>query len=113
MPDTRDEAIYRCIVRNKQELMDYVAFMLSDRPAEFYFEQQLLKEERKRNNRYQNSANWSMPLYEQLLRTASSNPSQIAEVQRFVNKMDPRIVPAELTQMLDMFKNVAKQIARV
>lgn len=113
MPDTRDEAIYRCIVRNKQELMDYVAFMLSDRPAEFYFEQQLLKEERKRNNRYQNSANRSMPLYEQLLRTASSNPSQITEVQRFVNKMDPRIVPAELTQMLDMFKNVAKQIARV
>ena len=113
MPDTRDEAIYRCIVRNKQELMDYVAFMLSDRPAEFYFEQQLLKEERKRINRYQNSANWTMPLYEQLLRTASSNPSQITEVQRFVNKMDPRIVPAELTQMLDMFKNVAKQIARV
>ena len=113
MPDTRDEAIYRCIVRNKQELMDYVAFMLSDRPAEFYFEQQLLKEERKRNNRYQNSANRTMPLYEQLLRTASSNPSQITEVQRFVNKMNPRIVPAELTQMLDMFKNVAKQIARV
>lgn len=113
MPDTRDEAIYRCIVRNKEELMDYVAFMLSDRPAEFYFEQKLLKEEKGRNNRLQNQATWTMPLYEQLLRTASSNPSQITEVQRFVNKMDPKIVPAELTQMLDMFKNVAKQIARV
>jgi len=109
MPANRDESIYQSIVTRKEELLDYVAFMLSDRPAEFLFEQQLLK----KSNKYTSSSvsNYmSMPLYEQLLRKASSNPEQIVEVQKFIKKMKPDIVPAELTQMLSMFQTVSKQI---
>lgn len=40
MPANRDEAIYQSIVTKKEELLDYVAFMLSDRPSEFFYEQQ-------------------------------------------------------------------------
>ena len=47
MPANRDEAIYQSIVTKKEELLDYVAFMLSDRPSEFFFEQQMLKENKK------------------------------------------------------------------
>ena len=109
MPLNRDESIYQSIVTKKEELIDYVAFMLSDRPTDFLFEQQLLKE---RNKAQKHSKGFvaNMPLYEQLLKAASNNPEQIVEVQKFVKKMNPDIVPPELTQILKMFQNVAKQI---
>ena len=53
----------------------------------------------------------TMPLYEQLLRTASNNPEQITEVQKFIKKMKQDIVPEELTKILQMFQKVSKQIA--
>ena len=52
----------------------------------------------------------TMPIYEQLLRTASTNPEQISEVQKFIKKMKQDIVPDELTQILQMFQNVSKQL---
>lgn len=109
MPANRDEAIYQSIVTKKEELLDYVAFMLSDRPSEFFFEQQMLKE----NKKYADGAvsnTITMPLYEQLLKTASTNPEQITEVQKFIKKMKQDIVPEELTEILQMFQNVSKQL---
>ena len=109
MPANRDEAIYQSIVTKKEELLDYVAFMLSDRPSEFFFEQQMMKE----SNKYADGIavqSVTMPLYEQLLRTASTNPEQISEVQKFIKKMKQDIVPYELTQILQMFHNVSKQL---
>jgi len=109
MPANRDEAIYQSIVTKKEELLDYVAFMLSDRPSEFFFEQQMLKE----NKKYADGAvsnTLTMPLYEQLLKTASTNPEQITEVQKFIKKMKQDIVPEELTKILQMFQNVSKQL---
>lgn len=110
MPVSRDESIYQSIVTKKEELLDYVAFMLSDSPAEFFFEQQMIKENNKQKI---NSVSKpvTMPLYEQLLRTASNNPEQIIEVQKFIKKMKPEIVPDELKRILQMFQNVSKQIA--
>ena len=109
MPADRDESIYQSIVTKKEELLDYVAFMLSDRPSEFFFEQQMMKESKK----YADGANSNtitMPLYEQLLKTASTNPEQITEVQKFIKKMKQDIVPEELTKILQMFQNVSKQL---
>lgn len=109
MPANRDEAIYQSIVTKKEELLDYVAFMLSDRPSEFFFEQQLMKE----NSKYADGSGaqtTSMPLYEQLLKTASTNPEQITEVMKFIKKMKQDIVPDELTKILQMFQNVSKQL---
>ena len=110
MPANRDEAIYQSIVTKKEELLDYVAFMLSDRPSEFFYEQQMIKE----NNKHvqgTTAQTVTMPLYEQLLRTASNNPEQITEVQKFIKKMKQDIVPEELTKILQMFQKVSKQIA--
>ena len=42
MPVNRDDAIYQSIVTNKDELLNYVAFMLSNRPSEFLFEQHMI-----------------------------------------------------------------------
>lgn len=110
MPKNRDEAIYQSIVTKKEELLDYVAFMLSDHPSEFFFEHQMIQE--KENNSYGiGSQSTTMPLYEQLLRTASNNPEQIAEVQKFIKKMKKDIVPDELIRILQMFQNVSKQIS--
>lgn len=109
MPQNRDEAIYQSIVTKKEELLDYVAFMLSDSPTEFFFEQQLLKEKNKNQKAVQGQI-MTMPLYEQLLKVASTNPEQINEVQRFIKKLKPEIVPDELNQILKMFQNVSKQI---
>ncbi len=109
MPADRDESIYQSIVTKKEELLDYVAFMLSDRPSEFFFEQQMMKESKK----YADGANSNtitMPLYEQLLKTASTNPEQITEVQKFIKKMKQDIVPEELTKIFQMFQNVSKQL---
>ena len=109
MPANRDEAIYQSIVTKKEELLDYVAFMLSDRPSEFFFEQQMMKE----NGKYAEgtvSHKLTMPLYEQLLKTASTNPEQITEVMKFIKKMKKDIVPEELTEILQMFQNVSKQL---
>ena len=109
MPANRDEAIYQSIVTKKEELLDYVAFMLSDRPSEFFFEQQIMKE----SSKYADGStvpSVTMPLYEQLLRTASTNPEQITEVQKFIKKMKQDIVPDELTNILQMFQNVSKQL---
>ena len=110
MPVNRDEAIYQSIVTKKEELLDYVAFMLSDRPSEFFFEQQIIQEKNKNSYGIGSQAT-TMPLYEQLLRTASNNPEQISEVQKFIKKMKKDIVPDELTRILQMFQNVSKQIS--
>ena len=110
MPVNRDEAIYQSIVTKKEELLDYVAFMLSDRPSEFVFEQQMIQEKNKSSYGIGSQAT-TMPLYEQLLRTARNNPEQIAEVQKFIKKMKKDIVPDELTRILQMFQNVSKQIS--
>ena len=110
MPKDRDEAIYQSIVTKKEELLDYVAFMLSDRPSEFFFEQKIMQEKNKELDGITSQAT-TMPLYEQLLRTASTNPEQITEVLKFIKKMKKDIVPEELKRILEMFQNVSKQIA--
>ena len=110
MPKDRDDAIYQSIVTKKEELLDYVAFMLSDRPSEFFFEQQILQEKNKGIDGITSQVT-TMPLYEQLLRTASTNPEQITEVLKFIKKMKKDIVPEELKRILEMFQNVSKQIA--
>lgn len=112
MPSDRDETIYQTIVTMKEELLDYVAFMISDHPTELFFEQQEIQ------NHYKMAAGSglqpiTMPLYEQLLKTASKSPKQITEVLQFVRKMKPDIVPMELVQMLEMFQNVSKQIEKL
>lgn len=109
MPDTRDNAIFQSVVTKKEELLDYVAFMLSDAPTEYLFEQQIQREMNLGVGVSSKQAN-SLPLYEQLLKTASKNPRQIAEVQTFVNKMKQDIVPKELKHILEIFKNASKQI---
>jgi hypothetical protein len=109
MPKDRDEAIYQSIVTKKEELLDYVAFMLSDRPSEFFFEQKNMEKKNKGADGI--SQTNTMPLYEQLLRTASTNPEQITEVLKFIKKMKKEIVPEELKRILEMFQNVSKQIA--
>jgi len=110
MPDCRDNAIFQSVVTKKEELLDYVAFMLSDAPTEYLFKQQIQSEMNLGVGVSSKQAN-SLPLYEQLLKNASKNPQQIVEVQAFVNKMKQEIVPDELKQILDKFKNVSKQIA--
>lgn len=110
MPGNRDESIYQSIVTKPEELLDYVAFMLSDRPSEFFFEKQILQQKNKGSNEMSSYVG-TMPLYEQLLRTASNNPEQIVEVQKFIKKMKKEIVPEELTRLLQMFQNVSKQIS--
>lgn len=110
MPKDRDETIYQSIVTKKEELLDYVAFMLSSRPSEFFFEQQILQEKNKGIDGITSQAT-TMPLYEQLLRTASTNPEQITEVLKFIKKMKKDIIPEELKRILEMFQNVSKQIA--
>ena len=110
MPKDRDEAIYQSIVTKKEELLDYVAFMLSDRPSEFFFEHQILQEKNKGIDGITSQAT-TMPLYEQLLRTASTNSEQITEVLKFIKKMKKDIIPEELKRILEMFQNVSKQIA--
>lgn len=110
MPKDRDEAIFQSIVTKKEELLDYVAFMLSDCPSEFFFEQQIIQEKNKSFDGIASKAT-TMPLYEQLLRTASTNPEQITEVVKFIKKMKKDIVPDELKRILEMFQNVSKQIA--
>ena len=109
MPANRDEAIYQSIITKKEELLDYVAFMLSDRPTEFFYEQQIMEMQKGMTGSTQQST--TMPLYEQLLRTASNNPEQIIEVIKFIKKMNKDIVPVELMNMLQMFQNVSKQIS--
>ena len=112
MPVNRDDAIYQSIVTNKDELLNYVAFMLSNRPSEFLFEQHMIMGRNKfANGNVVQSA--TMPLYEQLLRTASTNPEQITEVQKFIKKMKQDIVPEELTKILQMFQKVSKQLEQL
>ena len=84
--------------------------MLSDCPSEFFFEQQMIQEKNKSFDGIASKAT-TMPLYEQLLRTASTNPEQITEVVKFIKKMKKDIVPDELKKILEMFQNVSKQIA--
>lgn len=109
MPTNRDEAIYQSVVTKPEELLNYVAFMLSDRPSEFFFEKQMMKEGQKCSDGAASNT-ITMPLYEQLLKTASTNPEQITEVLKFIKKMKQDIVPEELTKILQMFQNVSKQL---
>ncbi len=107
MPKNRDENIYQSIVSNKKELIDFVAFMLSDTPIEYIFEHNNLNQESKNINSFSQDF-FAMPLYEELLKKAYTNPSQIDEVIDFVSKMNKEIVPKELSQILNTFKQAIK-----
>lgn len=109
LPKERDEAIYQSVVTRKEELLDYVSFMLCENPLLFISEQQIQKKDRQRTNNKQDYTT-SMPLFENLLRVAVTNPTQIKEVIEFVNKMKQEIVPDELKQILTKFESTLKYI---
>ena len=106
MPQGRDMSIYQSVVTTRRQLLDYVAFMLSDHPTEDILEQSMMNDRQSWSDG-EAALGESMPIYEKLLRTASSNPKQIAEVQDFVKKMKPEIVPEELKRMLETFQKVS------
>ena len=112
MPANRDETIYQSIVTNKEELLDYVAFMISDCPSEYFLHREMINKGNKRSGR-SSTVEIAMPLYEQLLKTAYKNSEQIVEVQKFIKKMKQEIVPEELNRILDEFQKVSKLISKL
>ncbi len=109
MPKERDSSIYQSIVTTKEGLVDFIAFMLSDTPTEFIFEQSILRKSERNNGRTQRNL-VTMPIYEQLLKKASTDPKQIEEVIDFVSKMKPEVVTPELLQILSTFQKVKKHL---
>jgi HKD family nuclease len=108
IPHDRDTSIYQSVVTRKEELLDYIAFMLSDRPTQLLFQHQVQKPNHTAGT-YSNG--YTMPLYESLLKATISNRKKIEDVMDFVRKMKEDIVPAELKDLLETFSKASKQIA--
>lgn len=111
IPKDRDNLICQSIVKSEKDLLEFITLMLTDSPMSMLLEAQRRVENDSINvNTDINKPFLTLPLYEQLLRTAYEDPKQIDEIQNFVNRVKNDIVPKDLKQILETFKNALKKL---
>lgn len=107
MPEDRDTAIYKSIIKNKRDFVKFLELMLTDSPAQFISSVETEREIGKKGNGTEEPM--YSHIYEQMLRTAATNPNQIFQIGKVLEKLDrTESVPEEFRKIYKQFANVIK-----
>lgn len=102
MPSDRDQEIYKGIIKTKKDFFHFLELMLTDTPLQYISSEILLKEFG--TNGSENEEGVAFPnLYEKMLKIAATNPKQIEEIGKLINKLDKDVVPPVFSKMYKQF----------
>lgn len=102
MPSDRDQEIYKGIIKSSKDFFRLLEIMLTDTPLQ-YISTEILHTEHTGNG-IKPEESLSFPnLYEKMLKIAATNPKQIQEIGRLINKLSDDVVPPAFMKMYKLF----------
>jgi len=105
IPSDRDSAIFSEIVKDKNEFLSYIAFLLSDNYLSTFLES---VKSGKGDYRFLNM-NFDTPiLYERLLKAALYDPESLRDVRDVIALANDNIVPQDFLKLYEQFEKVVK-----
>ena len=103
IPESRDSAVFGDIVRDKNEFLTYIAFLLSDDYLSAFLEGM---KNGKDDFRFLNM-NFDEPiLYERMLKAAASSPESLREVRDIIRLANANIIPPDFLKLYEQFEKV-------
>ena len=106
MPNERDTAIYKSIIKNRPDFVRFLELMLSDTPIQYLSNEIILKEKwlgGSADDRHE-----FPQVYEKMLQVAAVNPGQLLQIEKILRKLDTETVPKEFSQIFKQFTNAVK-----
>lgn len=101
MPNDRDTAIYKSIIKNKHDFVKFLELMLTDTPVQYISNEILQKE--KGTGESEEGYEFAQ-IYEKMLRMSAVNPKQILQIGKMLDKLDGETVP-------EVFRRIYKQFS--
>ena len=105
MPNDRDTAIYKSIIKNKHDFVKFLELMLSDTPVQYISNEILQKE--KGTGESEEGYEFAQ-IYEKMLRMSAVNPKQILQIGKMLDKLDSETVPEEFRKIYKQFSIAIK-----
>lgn len=105
MPNDRDAAIYKSIIKNKHDFVKFLELMLSDTPVQYLSNEILQKE--KGTGESEEGYEFAQ-IYEKMLRMSAVNPKQILQIGKMLEKLDSETVPEEFRRIYKQFSIAIK-----
>ena len=108
IPEERDKAIFKTIIKDPSTFLKYMTFLLSDSPLVTTLEQ--IDTERLSDGKSSGRFLSTHALYENMLKTVSREPERLKEINRVMNFIDPDIVPEDFKGLHEIFMQASKKV---
>lgn len=106
MPEDRDAAIVKSVIRNEQDFISYVSLLLGD---DYYDVLMELKRFRKYSATSSGSSKPVPALYEKMLKVAADNPERLKEIEKLLTDLqDHPSIPAGFHEVFRAIAKAAK-----
>lgn len=112
IPKDRDQAIYRGIIDSKAKFMTYLSFVLSESPASFTAETDLLDDVLLCGNDRDGAGAATAAIYEKMLRVFHQNPNRLKGIADMIRRLEPDVVGEDFVQMYQQFEAAAKKVRK-
>ena len=112
IPKDRDQAIYRGIIDSKTKFMTYLSFVLSEDPASFAAETDLLDDVLLCGNDRDGADAATAAIYENMLRVFHQNPNRLKGIADMIRRLEPDVVGEDFVQMYQQFEAAAKKVRK-
>lgn len=112
IPKDRDQAIYRGIIDSKTKFMTYLSFVLSEDPASFAAETDLLDDVLLCGNDRDGADAATAAIYEKMLRVFHQNPNRLKGIADMIRRLEPDVVGEDFVQMYQQFEAAAKKVLK-
>ena len=112
IPKDRDQAIYRGIIDSKAKFMTYLSFVLSENPASFTAETDLLDDVLLCGNDRDGAGAATAAIYEKMLRVFHQNPNRLKGIADMIRRLEPDVVGEDFVQMYQQFEAAAKKVRK-
>lgn len=112
IPKDRDQAIYRGIIDSKAKFMTYLSFVLSESPASFTAEPDLLDDVLLCGNDRDGAGAATAAIYEKMLRVFHQNPNRLKGIADMIRRLEPDVVGEDFVQMYQQFEAAAKKVRK-
>lgn len=112
IPKDRDQAIYRGIIDSKTKFMTYLSFVLSEDPASFAAETDLLDDVLLCGNDRDGADTATAAIYEKMLRVFHQNPNRLKGIADMIRRLEPDVVGEDFVQMYQQFEAAAKKVRK-
>lgn len=112
IPKDRDQAIYRGIIDSKAKFMTYLSFVLSESPASFTAETDLLDDVLLCGNDRDGAGAATAAIYEKMLRVFHQNPNRLKGIADMIRRLEPDVIGEDFVQMYQQFEAAAKKVRK-